>query len=458
MEKLLSNPRFQIALFVVFAAIMFNLNLNTPRTHFYSLIIQFGLTFGLITLLMRYQYAWKMILISGIGVRLLMIPGLPELSNDFYRFIWDGELLLGGVNPYAHTPQELMGYGSFLSQSYYQNLFDGMGSLSQANYSCYPVVNQLCFAIGALFSDNIVTNTIVLKVLIILADIGVFFLGTKILKLLGKSTALMGWYFINPYILLEFTANLHFEGVMLFFILLAIYMVMVNRWLSGAVALGLAIHVKLIPMMFIPFFYKKLGFKKALGFTAMVLIVVLLTGQLFLTPIYLDHFLQSVSLYFNNFQFNASIFNWINGWYSDYITWDTTQIVGPILGKIALVGIVLLGVLRADRTPNDFIKGILFALVIYYAFATTVHPWYISLILVFSLFTNYVFGIVWSALIMCSYWAYGTPEFTENTTLNTVVYLIVYGLIIYEIVKNWRKDAFGLQLKAFFTNKQAPKV
>ncbi len=455
MNKFFTNSVLQVLMMLVFVALMVNINLNTPRTDFLLLILQFAASFGILLYLFKQNVSWKVIFLLGLGTRIALIWGTPELSNDFFRFLWDGELLLQGINPFAHKPNDLISHSAFLGNEYYRILFHGMGELSQANYSCYPVLNQFFFMIGGLFSDSLTINVIVLKLVIILADIGVFIIGTKILKLLNLSIEKIGWFFINPFILLEFTVNLHFEGVMLFFILLSFYFVLKGNWFIGAICLGLAIHVKLIPLLFIPFFYKHLGFRKSLGFTALVLLVALLIGQLLITPENYQNFMTSVQLYFNNFQFNASLFNWINKIYAVTIGWDangwgTTEIVGPVLAKIALILIITLGVLKAYIKQNDFIIGILFALVIYYAFATTVHPWYISLILTFSIFTKYNFGIVWSALIMVSYLAYSDPNFTENTVLNALAYALLYGYLAYEIKKHWTKGAVGLQLKTFF--------
>ncbi len=451
---------FQVLLTLVFTVLLVNINLNTPRTSFSLLMTQFAAAFGIFIYLMKSKPNWKHILVAGVLVRFTLLWGLPELSNDFYRFIWDGELLLRGINPFAHTPNDLISQSAFLGDQYYRELYHGMGNLSASNYSCYPVVNQLFFLIGSLFSNSVTINVIILKVLIVLADIGACLVGVKILKHLNLSESKIGWYFINPFILLEFTGNLHFEGVMIFFILLSIYFTLKDKWFIAAIFLGLAVHVKLIPLLFIPFFFKKLKFRKSLGFTALSALIVLLVGQVLINSHNFDNFMASVQLYFDNFQFNASIFNWVNQIYSDYIGWeDATQLVGPVMARISFCLIVLLGLLKAYHKSNDFIIAILFALVIYYAFATTVHPWYISLILIFSIFTSYNFGILWSGLIMFSYLAYSDPDFTENTLLNTTVYCIVYGYMIYEIIKNWNKNVIGLQLRSFFgMNPLPPKT
>ena len=440
---------FYIGLCIIFIGILFSITAFTKRTNFILFIAQYALAFAIFWWVLSKKSTIKQIFIIGLLGRIALIFLSPELSNDFYRFIWDGELLLQGTNPYQYTPNELISYGSFLSNDYYLGLYHGMGELSQANYSCYPILNQFFFAIAAFFSDNVAINLAVLKLIIILGDLGVFYFGIKILNILGQDKLKIAWYFINPYIILEFTGNLHFEGVMLFFILGFIYFTLKNNWLFAGLFLALAIQIKLIPLLFIPFVFKKLKWRKSLGFTALVLLIVLLLAGILLNAQNIDNFMSSLNLYFESFQFNASIFAWVNLAYSEYIGWDTTQIIGPILSRIAIICILILGILKADKKPNDFIIAILFALTIYYAFATTVHPWYISLVLTLSIFTSYKFAVLWSAIIMLSYLAYGNENFSENIILNSVLYIGLYSYIGYEIIKHTKKGALKIQLKEF---------
>ena len=420
------------------------------RTEFELFIGLYALLFVIYYSVNRRSLDYREILIVGILARVILLFFLPELSNDFYRFIWDGELLVQGINPYDFKPNELISYGQFLSKDYYLTLYHGMGELSQANYSCYPILNQFIFGLSALFSDNIIVNVVVMKIFVLAADLGTFWVGVKILNLLEIPVSKIGWYFLNPLIILEFTGNLHFEGVMIFFIMLFVYYILKHNWILSGVFLGFAIQIKLIPFMFIPFVYKQLKWKNSIGFTAVTLLVVLLLSQLLLNQGNLHHFVESLKLYFAQFQFNASLFNWINSLYSQKIGWDTTSIVGPIFGKIALLCIILLVLIRSYKKPNDIFIGLTFALSIYYIFATTVHPWYLSLILVFSIFTKYKFGILWTFFAPFSYLAYADPNFTENKILNSLLYVILFSFIAYELVKFWRKSSVGFQLKDFF--------
>ena len=58
---------------------------------------------------------------------------------------------------------------------------------------------------------------------------------------------------------------------------------------------------------------------------------------------------------------------------------------------------------------------ILTVLLIYFGVASVVHPWYVIYLVCFSVFTGYIFPIVWSATALLSYMAYKEiGEVNEN--------------------------------------------
>ena len=59
--------------------------------------------------------------------------------------------MTNGINPFAHTPNELISHADFLGDPYKRILFHGMGELSADHYTCYPVLNQLIFYTSLFF-------------------------------------------------------------------------------------------------------------------------------------------------------------------------------------------------------------------------------------------------------------------------------------------------------------------
>lgn len=78
----------------------------------------------------------KYSLMVGLGVlfRVIFLFSIPNLSQDFYRFIWDGQLIINGLNPYLFTPNELINtHHALFAQM--EPLYKGMGALSAQHFS-----------------------------------------------------------------------------------------------------------------------------------------------------------------------------------------------------------------------------------------------------------------------------------------------------------------------------------
>lgn len=440
---------------VIFILIMLNLGYATPRSNFIPFFFQYCTVFLLFYFiwLNRWQLKFYHFLILAIIVRLTLIGAIPALSNDFFRFIWDGELLTQGINPFAHKPNEIINNYPIFSSEYKRLLYLGMGSLSQEHYTCYPVINQIFFFIPAAFSESIVGNIIGLKIIIILADIGAIYFAKKIAEKLNLSSHVVWLYALNPFVILEFTGNLHFEGVMICFLLAAIYALLKYRWILAGVCFAIAIQIKLIPLILLPFALKHLKIRFSIGFLAVVALTTLTIGTMMLNEVFLENMMSSVNAYFIRFQFNASIFYLIREIGFQTVGWDPIQFVGPILSYIAASMIILLAVFKAYRNELDIVKGMMFALMIYYLFATTVHPWYVGTILALSIFTRYKFALIWSFLVMLSYVAYLDPNMVKEDPLLLIIeYSLVILVMSFEIYRYTKRDALGIQLKSFFSS------
>ena len=126
-------------------------------------------------------------ILTGLAIlfRLIFLFAIPNLSQDFYRFIWDGRMLFEGFNPYLFLPENFINHQqSPINQAI--ELYAGMGELNGSHYTNYPPLNQLNFLIASLFAGkSILGSVIVLRIQIILADIGIIYFGKKILEKLN---------------------------------------------------------------------------------------------------------------------------------------------------------------------------------------------------------------------------------------------------------------------------------
>jgi len=413
---------------------------DLQRDDFPKLLSLFAALFFLYFKLIQFE-KWnvKFLVIVGILFRLVFLIAEPNLSQDFYRFIWDGELIKQGINPYLHTPDQLIENSKFQIPNS-SILHEGMGKLSARHYSNYPPVNQILFAVATcLGMGKVMASIIWLRLMIIAADVGILFFGQKLLQTLNLSPHLIFWYFINPLVIIELTGNLHFEGVMLFLFIWAIQLMATGKYLKAAPVYAVSILLKLVPMLFLPLFLKYLGVKKALVFYVLVGISALLFVFPFFTPDLIHNYGQTIGLWFSNFEFNASIYNLVKRigvTFYDAKPWELIKQYGSFVKIATVIIVLLLTFLRKNQTMIAVVRSMFYVLCAYYFLSATVHPWYVVFLVVLGLFSNYRFAIIWSALIVLSYFAYSQPNFEESLWLLSLEYLLVFGFFIYEFLKN----------------------
>ena len=464
MLQFLKFHKIPLLLFLTAAVFYWSFAYDLNREDFPKLITLYAglffLSFKVIQLLKT-----RFWLLAGIALifRLIFILALPNLSQDFYRFIWDGRLLANGINPYLSTPDLLMKSAHFGSISQAQELVNGMGNLSASNYTNYPPLNQLIFAVAGWISGNsILFSVLIFRFFIVLSEVGILVFGRKLLKQLEIPEHYIFWFLLNPFVIIECTGNLHFESVMGFFILLSFYFLWKQKWIISAIVLGLSVSVKLLPLMFLPLFLKFFSNNKntsessenrsfaaqisanlndlktikwtnLLSYYTIVMLIVILGFLPFYNSAFLANFSKSIGLWFQKFEFNASIYyviRWIGFQIKGYnIIADT----GRILPVATFIIILIISLFRKIRSLKSLISGCVFALCFYFLLSTTVHPWYILTPLLLSIFTTYRFPIVWSFVAMLSYYAYGNGNFQENLWLITLEYVVVIGFAITEI-------------------------
>lgn len=370
------------------------------------------------------------LLFSAALFRGIFLFSLPNLSPDFYRFLWDGNLLLQGLNPYMTNPAALEGFLPAPAPE----LFEGLTDLSRQNPTSYPPLNQLLFAMAAVPVENsLLGGIVILRSIIIAADFGIFYYGRKILRALDLPESRIFWYLLNPLIIIELTGNLHFEGVMLFFLVAALYYLIRNRWFRSSIFFGFSVAIKLIPLIFLPLLFRFLTWRKAIAYSLLVTAINLLFFVPFASLQSLSNFLDSIGLWFQKFEFNAGIWylvKWIG------LQWQGYNILiyaGPVLGLLVLVLVLLLTISGNNRNSGDLLKLMLFVISTYFFLATTIHPWYLATPLLVSVFTRYRFVLIWSFLVFLSYSAYTHPPPEENLLLIFLEYLIVLAAFGWEL-------------------------
>tara|TARA_B100000768_G_scaffold71878_2_gene68918 strand:- start:22058 stop:23341 length:1284 start_codon:yes stop_codon:yes gene_type:complete len=406
---------------------------DLERFEHFTLLTLYSVLFGCYYLILRQvKIKEQHLTYLALALRLVFIAAIPNLSQDFYRFIWDGRLILSGLNPYLTTPDNLMiSQPNLFPQM--KTLFEGMRALSAGHYSNYPPLHQLPFIFAAIISKHsILGSVVVLRLLLIGADIGILFFGKKLLRKLQLPTRNIYWFILNPLVIIELTGNLHFEGLMLFFFVMALYYVHTKKWHLAALTMALSIAVKLVPILSLPLFLNKLGWKKSIRFYLTVGIVFMLLFAPFLKDNFLENYSATIGLWFSKFEFNASFYYLLNWGLETILNFELIHSMGIIV--VSFIGLQIIYQLLQNKTKTTaLITTVLWVFTGYYLISTTVHPWYIISLLLLSIFTPFKFARVWSYSLILSYFAYHQFSVEEKGVILCLEYLPVLGLLAWEL-------------------------
>lgn len=422
-------------LFVLITALFyFSFAYDLVRTDYIKLIMLYlALFFLFYKLIQTNKHNILFLSVIAFVFRFIFLFSIPNLSQDFYRFIWDGRMILEGFNPYLYTPESFISKGIFPIQQA-QELYNGMGVLNASHFTNYPPLNQLCFVIAGVFAGkSILGSAIIMRLLMIAADFGTLYFGKQLLEKLNIPVHHIFWYILNPFIIIELTGNLHFESVMIFFLIWSLYLFEIGRWKTAAIILACSISIKLIPLIFLPLFFQKLGWKKSIFFYAIVGLTTILFFMPFYTSEFLTNYTQTVALWFQEFEFNASFYYVAREIGYLFRGYNEIGLIGKIIPILVILFVLFMAFFKKNKTTIELITHMLFVLSFYYFTSTTVHPWYIATLLILSIFTKYKFPLVWSFTAILSYLAYANSNNAENLWIVTLEYSMVYGMLFWEI-------------------------
>ncbi len=420
-------------LLIIFGLLLITITYFTQRHETALLLTQYAVLFTIYSYFCfrKEPFRVKHIIIVGLVFRLVLLFAVPNLSEDVFRFIWDGKLWLSGVDAFQYTPIELMQAKVPLPDAQLYNQLN-----SPAYYTIYPPINQLLFILSALFNDTTI-SIIVLRILIISTEAVTLLHLSKLISANGFNHRKFIFYAFNPLVILELSGNLHFEAFVICFFVLALYFIHKKQWIKSALAMGLSIAFKILPIILLAAFFRKMKIWKYVAFVLISLAVVAATFTPLLNSSIFAGGGQSAQLYFQNFEFNASIYYlarafgfWIKGY-------NIIETAGPFVIAIGFVCIVAYNLLVSIKVA--IAERALFTWFIYCLFATTIHPWYIIPMVALSVLTTYKFPLLWSLLVFLTYAGYSTTRYTEQLWIIALEYILVIGFAVFEVSRARKK-------------------
>jgi len=421
-------------------------------------------------------------LIWGFAVlfRLLLLASQPTLSDDVYRYIWDGHLLNQGVNPYS-LPVSAPSLDSYTIPLRELVNHDWMASP-------YLPAAQPLFAIVTRIAPQ---NILAFQVLAALLDLATGWLVMGLLRLLALPPRNVLIYLWNPLVMVEFAHGAHMDAWMIFLVVLAVWFL--ARGGSGetrrslllnlsVLAMAAATLTKAVPVIFIPLFLRRWGWRRLALYAAVVLLLLVLfaagAGWGLAGPMDGRGVFGALRIYANQWNFNSGIYHWLEVWLSGYKSAGAVPVEPPYEGAIrtakmitsALMGLCLLlaayWAWRIDQSPKGFkerTRDLLRLAVLpagaYLLLTPTLHPWYVIIILPWLPFLHDPDGeslskrflwpwLYFSFAVALSYLTYVNPTaFHEYAVVRWLEYLPFYALLLWAAWPYFRKVVMNLRLK-----------
>jgi SAM-dependent methyltransferase len=374
----------------------------------------------------------------------LLFGPLPDLSDDYVRYTWDGYVSAQGISPYAHVPADPA--LESLAETFPTERIN-----SRDYYSVYPPVSQLVFVVAGWCYPllHLAGSFLVMRIIFVALEFAGVCLMAGALRRGTAPLAPLVLYAWNPLVIAEVAGQGHSEACFVFGMGLAIYALYANRqtasW-SGLVIAGLS---KLLPFVFAPLWLRR--FRQPGALAASAVLGVLLIAP-FWTPELIAHFTRSLDLYVRSFEFNAGLYLFIKEIGYLLTGEDKSKTIGPALRTVFLGAAVLVILFHPVKRNRDLLRGCALLLAAYLITATTVHPWYLIWPLLLVPFTGPLrWSWVWlSFACFLSYFEYTSLQGSAFSAWTLrVTWLGFYGIAAVEIspaaidglmrVRGWRK-------------------
>ena len=369
------------------------------------------------------------------ATRVVGLFAFPLLSDDIYRFWWDGYFNLQGFNPFQYKPNELIAlHPEYLQDASIKSIYSHLNSPEY--YSVYPAICQFIFVMAAkISSTNIALFAIVLKVIFTTIDFIIVFYLKKLLDISNKSNHSSLLYILNPLILIEIHGNLHFEILILLGLCLSLYFLFQNSFFKSGIWFGVSIIGKLTSGIFAPIFITFIYLKQARKATQFIVALILSCIFFFLYPgKYYSNFLQSIRLYFKQFEFNSLLSRPLYQFNFNANFHELNAHLGQLLSSLFMAVFVFL-LISFIRKKIDFFQALWLSLFMYLICSASIHPWYISTLILLGTFCFPISTLAWSFLIVVSYAKYNTVTFPYLGNFILFEYMIVIAILSIEILK-----------------------
>ncbi len=306
-------------------------------------------------------------LLAVLALRAVCLPHPPSYSDDVYRYLHEGAVVLAGHNPYEMAPADAP---PALRGAYWERINNPEIS------AAYPPAVQCALAAGAWLS----AEPIGMKLVFGACDVLVFVALWLALPWLSVPRHMALVWGLCPLMAFEFAGQAHSDSLAVLATVLGVFFGVRRRAVLAGIAIGIAAGAKLMPLALLPFALRGTVWWR--GVVACAATVALLWAPFWTDPAQL---LAGTEQYSRRWSGNATLFlpllatgqwlegiGWLRGF--DHLWLREGQAIAKLPLAALTVGLLAACWWRRCSTP----RTALWFFVFFVAFSPTVHPWYVS--------------------------------------------------------------------------------
>ena len=199
------------------------------------------------------------LVLAGI-FRLSIVFAPPYLSDDIYRYVWDGRVQAAGINPYRYIPAD-----KHLQGLRDEEIYPKINRRDYA-HTMYPPAAEATYFLTTRISESVTW----MKLTIVGFELITVWLLMELLASFGMPRQRILIYAWHPLAVWEFAGSGHIDPLAFAFIALALLARKRNWETATGISLGLATLAKLFPIVLFPALYKRWGWKMPVALVATI--------------------------------------------------------------------------------------------------------------------------------------------------------------------------------------------
>ncbi len=193
-------------------------------------------------------------------LRLSILFSPPYLSDDIYRYIWDGRVEAAGINPYRYIPAD-----DALKNLRDEKIYPKINRRDYA-HTIYPPTAEAIYFLTTRVSESV---TWMKATMIGFETLAVWAIA-QLLASFGLPRQRVLLYAWHPLAVWEFAGSGHLDAIAIAFIALALLARRKNVEAATGIALACATLVKFFPIVLLPAFCKRWSWKMPVVFAVTI--------------------------------------------------------------------------------------------------------------------------------------------------------------------------------------------